>query len=139
MRFLAIFSVLLFCADAAPAHTKPPRVIINLDAPRAAIRAALLQQTPRGSSIEYVTGFISNRLQRTGSGLARIKVEPASILPQPRAAQVIHVYLGQYYKHLGAVFLTAPMIVHEDVTAHWLFDSDGRLTDIAVDKQARVY
>jgi hypothetical protein len=139
MRFLTILSVLLFCADAAPADTKPPRVIINLDAPRSAIRAALMEQTPLGSSFEYVTGFISNRLQRTGSGAARITVEPTSIFSQPRAAKAMHVYLGQYYKHLGAVFLTAPMVVHENVSARWLFDRHGRLTDIVVDKQTRVY
>jgi len=31
------------------------------------------------------------------------------------------------------------MVVHEDVSALWLFDPNGRLIDIAVEKQARVY
>jgi len=47
--------------------------------------------------------------------------------------------LGQYYKRVGTVFLTAPMVVHEDVNAQWLFDRNGRLIDIVVDKQTRVY
>jgi hypothetical protein len=139
MRVVAILSLLLLARGAALADTSPPKLIINLDASRAAIRGALLQQTPPGSSIEYVVGFISNRLQRTGSSLARITVEPASIASQPRAAKTIHVYLGHYYKHLGAVFLTAPMVVHESVSARWLFDRHSRLIDIVVEKQARVY
>ena len=42
-------------------------------------------------------------------------------------------------KDLGAVFLTAPMVVHEDVSARWLFDHHRRLIDIVVDKQTGVY
>jgi hypothetical protein len=71
--------------------------------------------------------------------VAKISVEPDNIPSQPRVAKSIRVYLGQYYKHLGAVFLTAPMVVHEDVSACWLFDSHHRLIDIVVDKQAGVY
>jgi hypothetical protein len=139
MRFLAILSLLLWASGAALADTSPPRVIVDLYAPRAAIRAELLQQTPPGSSIEYVISFISNRLQRSRSGVAKVSVEPSNIPSQPRVAKTIHVYLGQYYKHLGAVFLTAPMVVHEAVSARWLFDRHGRLIDIVVDKQSGVY
>ena len=135
----AILSLVLIASGAALADTSPPRVIVDIYAPRAAIRAELLQQTPPGSSIENVISFISNRLQRTRSGVAKISVEPDNIPSQPRVAKSIHVYLGQYYKHLGAVFLTAPMVVHEDVSACWLFDSHHRLIDIVVDKQAGVY
>lgn len=139
MRVVAILSLLLLAGGAAPAETKAPRVIIDLDAPRETIRAVLLQYTPTGSSIEYVIGFISKRLERTESGLARITVDPVGIPSQPRVAKTIHVYLGQYYKHLGAVFLTAPMVVHEDVNAQWLFDRHDRLIDVVVQKQGRVY
>ena len=135
----AILSLVLVASGAAAADTNPPRVIVDIYAPRVAIRAELLQQTPPGSSIEYVISFISNRLQRTRSGVAKISVEPANIPSQPRVASAIHVYLGQYYKHLGAVFLTAPMVVHEDVSARWLFDRDRRLIDIVVDKETGVY
>lgn len=132
-------SLALVASGSAVADTNPPRVIVDIYAPRAAIRAELLQQTPPGSSIENVISFISNRLQRTRSGVAKISVEPANLASQPRVAKTIHVYLGQYYKHLGAVFLTAPMVVHEEVSAGWLFDRDGRLIDIVVDKQTGVY
>lgn len=135
----AILSLVLVASGAAAADTNPRQVIVDIYAPRAAIRAELLQQTPPGSSIEYVISFISNRLQRTRSGVAKISVEPANIPSQPRVASAIHVYLGQYYKHLGAVFLTAPMVVHEEVSARWLFDRDRRLIDIVVDKETGVY
>jgi hypothetical protein len=135
----AIVSLPLVVSVAALADTNPPRVIVDIYAPRTAIRAELLQQTPPGSSIEYVVSFISNRLQRSRSGSAKISVEPANIPSQPRVAKTIQIYLGQYYKHLGAVFLTAPMVVHEDVSARWLFDRHHRLIDIVVDKQSGVY
>ena len=135
----AILSLALVASGAAVADTNPPPVIVDIYAPRATIRAELLQQTSLGSSIEYVISFISDRLQRTRSGVAKISVEPANIASQPRVAKTIHVYLGQYYKHLGAVFLTAPMVVREEVSARWLFDRDGRLIDIVVDKQTGVY
>ena len=135
----AILCLVLLSSRPALADTNPPRVIVDIYAPRAAIRAGLLQQTPPGSSIEYVISFISNRLERTRSGVAKISVEPVNIPSQPRVAKTIHVYLGQYYKNLGAVFLTAPMVVHEDVSARWLFDRHRRLIDIVVDKQTRIY
>lgn len=135
----AILPLVLVVSAAALADTNQPRVIVDIYAPRAAIRAQLLQQTPPGSSIEYVISFISNRLQSTRSGVAKISVEPAAIPSQPRVAKTIHVYLGQYYKHVGAVFLTAPMVVHEDVNAVWLFDRHRGLIDIVVDKKTGVY
>lgn len=139
MRILTIFSLLLVASGAALADTNPPPVIVDIYAPRVAIRAQLLQQTPPGSSIEDVMSFIANRLQRSRSGVAKIRIEPARIASQPRVAETIHIYLGQYYKHLGAVFLTAPMVVHEDVSASWLFDRHHRLIDIVVQKQSGVY
>lgn len=135
----ALLFLLLVGPSAALADTNPQRVIIDIHAPRATIRAELLQQTPPGSTVEYVISFISKRLQRNRSGLAKISVEPANIPSQPGVTETIHVYLGQYYKHLGAVFLTAPMVVHEDVSARWLFDRHRRLIDVVVDKQAAVY
>ena len=139
MRILTIFSLLLLASGAAVADTNPPPVIVDVYAPRVSIRAQLLQQTPPGSSIEDVMSFITNRLQRSRSGVAKIRIEPARIASQPRVAETIHIYLGQYYKHLGAVFLTAPMVVHEDVSASWLFDGHHRLIDIVVQKQTGVY
>jgi hypothetical protein len=140
MRALAILLLpLLLNVQPAVADTNPPPAIVDIHAPRAEIRAELLQQTPPGSSTEDVMSFISNRLQRSRSGVTEITVEPANISSQPRVAKTIRVYLGQYYKHLGAVFLTAPMVVNEDVNARWLFDRHRRLIDIVVDKQTGVY
>ena len=134
---VSILGLILLVVSAALADKNPPPVIIDIHAPRAAIRAELLQQTPPGSTIEYVNSFVSDQLQCTPGGVAEISVEPPNVVP--RAAKIIQIHLGQYYKHLGAVFLTAPMIVHEDVSAHWLFDHHGRLIDIVVDKQTGVY
>jgi hypothetical protein len=140
MRASAIFSLtLLLVLHPLLADTMQRTVVLDLHVPRPEIRAALLKYTPTGSSIQYVVGFISNRLQRTRSGVTKISVERTNIASQPRVAKTIHIYLGQYYKHLGAVFLTAPMVVHEDVSAQWLFDRHSRLIDIVVEKQARVY
>ncbi len=135
--WVPILCLILLVVSAALADTNPSPVIINIHAPRAAIRTELLQQTPPGSSIEYVNSFVSDRLQRTPGGVAEISLEPPNAVP--RAAKIIQIYLGQYYKHLGAVFLTAPMVVHENVSARWLFDRRSRLIDIVVDKQAGVY
>ncbi|MGC2352975.1 MAG: hypothetical protein WA496_06210 [Candidatus Udaeobacter sp.] len=137
MRTLAIPFLVLLIAHVAPAESKR-RVIVDIHAPRAEIRETLLKHTPVGSSIGTVVGFISKRLEISGS-FSAIRVGPAKAASSPSAAKTIRVYLGQYYKHLGTVFLTAPMVVHEDVSAQWLFDPNGRLIDIQVDKQARVY
>lgn len=136
---MILLLALLVALQPVLADNLQPRVIIDLHAPHAEIRAALLKYTPTGSSIEYVTGFISKRLERAGSGPVKITAKPASIPSQPLVAKSIHVDLGHYYKHLGAVFLTAPMVVHEDVSAHWLFDRQDRLIDVVVRKQRRVY
>lgn len=121
-----------------PESAKQRQVIVDLYAPRAEIREMLLKHTPIGSSIEYVVEFISKQLERSGD-VSSITVRPASDASRPHAAKTIRVYLGQYYKHLGAFFLTVPMIVHEEVTAQWWFDRHDRLIDIIVDKQAGVY
>jgi hypothetical protein len=139
MRTWAILSfALLSIAQPASAETKQPTVIVDIHAPSTDIRKRLLKHTPVGSSIGTVTDFISNQLEVTGS-ILDIRVQPTKAPSPSRGRKTIRVYLGQYYKRLGAFFLTAPMVVHEDVNAQWLFDRQGRLVDIVVDKQARVY
>ena len=139
MRAWVIFSLtLLSIVQAAWAGTKQPHVIVDIHAPRADIRNTLLTHTPVGSSMGTVVKFISDQLEITGSVLD-IKVEPAKAPSSLPPTKAIRVYLGQYYKRLGTVFLTAPMVVHEDVNAQWLFDRHDCLIDIVVEKQARVY
>jgi hypothetical protein len=135
----AILSLaLLSIAQPASAETKQPHVIVDIHAPSADIRKTLLKSTPVGSDIRTVMDFISNQLQVTGS-ILDIKLQPAKAPAPSRRTERIRVYLGQYYKRPGTIFLTAPMVVHEDVNAQWSFDPHGRLIDILVDKQARVY
>lgn len=139
MRAWTILSLALWLiAQPASAVTKQPHVIVDIHAPSADIRKMLLKHTPVGSSIGTVMDFISNQLEVTGS-ILDIRVQPAKASSPSRGTKTIRVYLGQYYKRLGTVFLTAPMVVHEDVNAQWLFDRHGRLLDIVVVKQARVY
>jgi len=139
MRAAAIFCLaLLWLVQPALADNTSQRVIIDLHAPRAEIRAALLKQTPPGSRIESVMEFIAKRLEPRESGSA-ITVQPTQDASRPRVAKTMRVFLGQYYQHIGAVFLTAPMVVREQVSAEWLFDRQGRLIDVVVERQAGVY
>jgi len=139
MRALKIlFLTLLSIAQAESAETTGPRVTIDIHAQPSDIRQVLLKYTPIGSSIECVMDFISKQLALPAA-VSATTAQPANNTPQHRVAKTIDVHLGDYYKHLGAVFLTAPMIVHEHVSAQWSFDRQNRLSDIAVHKQARVY
>jgi hypothetical protein len=137
MRAAVILSwALLLIVQSALADAKQGRVIVDLHTPPAEIRQMLLKHTPVGSSVDYVDRFISEQLTVPGSrSTETVQADPSP----PRAAKAIRVYLGHYYKHLGSIFLTAPMVVRERVIAQWWFDRHGRLIDIAVDEQASVY
>lgn len=138
MRGAAIVSfVWLIATQPLLGEVNEPR-LVDLYAPRSEIRAVLLKRTPVGSSIKEVEEFISRQLQRSGD-VSAVTVQPAQDVSKPRVAKTIRVYLGQYYKHLGAVFLTAPMIVRKEVTAQWWFDRHDRLIEISVDKRTGVY
>ena len=139
MRALTILSfVFWLMTQPAWSETKQPQVIVDIHAPSVDIRKTLLKSTPVGSDIRTVMDFISNQLQVTGS-ILDIRLQPAKAPAPSRRTERVRVYLGQYYKRPGTIFLTAPMVVHEDVNAQWSFDRHGRLIDILVDKQARVY
>lgn len=139
MRMPAIlFLAMALVVQTALAGSKPQRVVVDPQAPREEIRKELLEHTPADSSTRYVVGFLSNRLAIPGD-VSDIRVQPARAVFGARVRKTIRIYLGQYYRHLGAVYLTAPMVMHEDVSALWLFDGKDRLIDIIVDKQARVY
>lgn len=131
-----VFFVWLIAAQPLWGEGNEPRLIVDLYAPRAEIRALLLKRTPVGLSMKEVEAFISKRLQRPGD-VSAVTVQPDA--SKPRAAKTIRVNLGEYYKHLGAVFLTAPMVVHKEVSAQWWFDRHDRLIDISVDKRTSVY
>jgi hypothetical protein len=139
MRAAVILSwALLLIVQSALADAKQGRVTVDLHTPPAEIRQMLLKHTPVGSSVDYVDRFISKQLTVPGSGSTET-VQAVADPSRPRAAKAIRVYLGHYYKNLGSIFLTAPMVVRERVSAQWWFDRHGRLIDIAVDKQASVY
>jgi hypothetical protein len=128
---------------AACSDTKQARVVVDLRAHRVEIRAALLQHTPIGSSVTHVLDFVSKQLQRAGD--ARVAVEnhpatgPAVEESKKRGVKRIYVYLGQYYDHPEAVFLSAPLMMQKEVSAQWVFDQHDRLIDIFVDKKNVLY
>jgi hypothetical protein len=139
MRVSAIFSLFLpLVAQVVLADATQPQVVVDLRASEPEIRAKLLKHTPVGSSIGNVVEFISKHLKGV-QGAPAIAVRPAKDASISRGAKTISVYLGEYYKHLGALFLTAPMIVREEVRARWWFDRHDRLIDIVVEKHTRVY
>ena len=131
-----------FFAVLCPAilEASDPRVIVDLHAHRAEIRAALLQHTPIGSSTSDVVRFVSQQLQHPGAAPATVIAQPAAgAQSKRRGVKSIRVSLGQYYDHPEIVFLTAPLLMQKDVSAQWAFDEHDRLIDIFVDKNTGVY
>ena len=120
-----------------------PQVIVHLHAHRAEIRAALLRQTPLGSSTSEVVRFISKQLLHTNAAPATLEDKPASgpaaEASKQRGVKSIRVYLGQYYDHPEIVFLSAPLVMQKEVSAQWAFDQHDRLIEIFVDKKTDVY
>ena len=118
-------------------------VVVDLHAHPVAIRAALLRYTPIGSKASEVLKFIATRLERPRDLPLKIDNGPATGRAAEgsnrRGVRTIRVYLGEYYQHPGAVFLSAPMIMRKQVSAQWAFDEHDRLINVFVDKRTRVY
>jgi hypothetical protein len=127
-------------AFGGPSESK---TIVDLHAHASEIRMVLLRHTPIGSKAADVLKFIAMRLERPGDAPLKIDdgpaLGPAAEGSHRRGVRTIRVYLGEYYQHLGAVFLSAPMIMHREVSAQWAFDEHDRLIDIFVDKRTGVY
>jgi hypothetical protein len=128
---------------AAFGDANESRVVVDLHADPAEIRMVLLRYTPIGSEAEDVLKFVAKRLERSGDAPLKIDNGPATGPgaegSQRRGVRTIRVYLGEYYQHLGAIFLSAPMIMRKQVSAQWAFDEHARLIDIFVDKRTAVY
>jgi hypothetical protein len=104
MRGSAIVSFIwLIAAQQLLGEVNQPHLIVDIYAPRAEIRVVLLKRTAVGSGIKEVEEFISRQLQRSGD-VSAMTVQPAQDVSKTRVAKTIRVYLGQYYKHLGAGF-----------------------------------
>jgi hypothetical protein len=137
---IALLVRLIVVVFGAPNETK---VTLDLHAPAAEIRAVLLRYTPIGSKAADVLKFIATRLERFGDAPLKIDNAPATgsaaEASHRRSVRRIRVYLGEYYQHPGAVFLSAPMIMRKRVSAQWAFGEHDRLIDIFVDKRTLVY
>lgn len=104
-------------------------VHISLRERRAEIRAALLACTPPGSSRKEVLAFIQNRLK-----IGDVKMEP-SVAGQTSAGRgVVRAELGDYVTNPALFTLEIPLPLRTRVSARWIFDSTGKLTEIVVDK-----
>jgi hypothetical protein len=144
LRWELIAIVLLMRANATVlGGANESKVILDLHAHPAEIRMILLRYTPIGSKAPDVLKFIAMRLERSGDPPLKIDNEPATGRAaegsHERGVRTIHVYLGEYYRHPGAVFLSAPLIMRRQVSAQWAFDERDRLIDIFVDKRTGVY
>jgi hypothetical protein len=130
-------------ADAIYAQENQVKAVVDLHAPPAQIRKALLHYTPPGSKLVDVSKFLSAKLARPEAG--EIKIENTGKAAQTPSnkklpgAKVIRVYLGQYFDQPGVIFLTAPLIMEKAVTAEWYFDQADGLVDIVVNKSGAVY
>ena len=139
---LLVTSMLAFTVSSM-ADTKQRPVVVDLHAHRAEIRAALLHHTPIGSNSADVLKFVSTQLDRSGNAPVTLTdapaTGPAAQQSHHSGAKNIRIYLGQYPEHAEVVFLSAPMMMQREVSAQWAFDPQGRLIDIFVHKESRIY
>ena len=142
-RELIVIALLIRTSVAALGGANESKVTLDLHAPAAEIRTALLRYKPIRSKAADVLKFIATRLERSGDAPLKIETGPATAPAgegsHRRGVRRIRVYLGEYYQNLGAIFLSAPMIMRKQVSAQWAFDEHGRLVDIFVDKRTAVY
>jgi hypothetical protein len=142
-RELLAIALLMRVMASAFGGANESKVVVDLHAPRAEIRQALLRYTPIGSTVPEVLKFIGAHLVTSDNALPKVEngpaTGPAAEGSRRRGAKTIRVYLGQYYDHPEVVFLTAPMIMRKEVSAQWAFDEHDRLIDVFVDKESRVY
>jgi hypothetical protein len=134
--FAFAFFIWLMAARPLLGEINQEPLVLDLYAPRTEIRAVLLKHTPIGSSMKEVVKFISTQLRHSGD---ISKAQRAPTPSRPHAVKTIDLNLGEYYQHLGAVFLTAPMIVRREVDAQWWFNRDDQLIDSSVNKRTSVY
>ena len=142
-RELVVIALLVRLIVVAFGDSNESKVTLDLHAPAAQIRAVLLRYTPIGSKAADGLKFIATRLKRSDDAPLKIDNAPATSSAAEgshrRGVRRIRVYLGEYYQHPGAVFLSAPMIMRKQVRAQWALDEHGRVIDIFVDKRTLVY
>lgn len=144
LRWELIATVLLMRVSAtAFGDANESKVIPDLHAHGAEIRMILLRYTPIGSTVADVLKFIATRLKWYDDAPVKINngpaTGPAAKGSHRRGVKTVHVYLGEYYQHPGAVFLSAPLIMRRQLSVQWAFDEHDRLIDIFVDKRTAVY
>lgn len=125
--------------NTSSAQQVPP-VLPDLHSHRADIRRALFHATPLGSSAKDVLRVIKKDLQKEDDPTPRL--ESHSVQTEAAAncgVKSIHLHLGDYLYNPAVIFLSAPMLLQEEVTVDWAFDKDDRLIEIFVDKKTVTY
>jgi hypothetical protein len=138
MRF--IFAIFFVAAIVCAAQGSSP---IEAQQHRAEIRAALLEQTPIGSSLSRVQQFIGTKLLPKNVSPPRLEDHGATgesaVGALNKGVKSIRLELGHYFENSGTIFLTAPLINQKEVVVQWAFDEHDRLVDVFVDKRVQTY
>jgi hypothetical protein len=134
VRFLFVF------LSAAGQAQERPASSIDPQNHRAEIRAALIKQTPLGSTIAEVQTFIVTKLLPKDAPPSALEVDRTTAgKSQKQGIKFIRVHLGEYLNNPGTIFLTAPLVTVKEVIAQWNFDEQDRLSDIVVEKKSAMY
>lgn len=138
-----ILALLLLCLFQRPLLSEEPTPPVNVKDHRAEIRAALLRYTPLGSNPRDVLAFIKNRLLQEDDALPLLEnhsaIGAAAEQSNRRGTKSIQLELGRYLTHPEVIFLTAPIMMEQEVLAQWAFDDRDRLVEIFVEKKPAVY
>ncbi len=142
-RIAFILVLLLLSAFRQPVRGEEPTPPLNVQDHRAEIRAALLRSTPLGSKPRDVLTFIKNRLLQKDDASPLLENHPAigeaAERSDRRGTKSIRLEVGRYLTHPEVIFLTAPIMMEQEVTAQWAFDEHDRLVEIFVDKKSALY
>lgn len=110
---------------------------------RAAIRVALIKETPLGSNPADVQRFITTKLLPQGSRTPVLETHgatcEAAALSAKKGVKSIRVELGNYIDNVAMIQLTAPLLNEKEVRVEWAFDEHDRLIEIFVDKKTVTY
>jgi hypothetical protein len=135
--------MLAACRPSPPTPPAPPPVVPSLDTPRTEIRAELLKHTPPWTSAAEVLRFITTSIPaKPGKPAPQIEATPATgaaaIASGHAGTQRIRIVLGDYVPNPGLLLQPIPLEIENRVTAQWVFDADGHLLDIFVDKTTQL-
>ena len=136
-------ALLLNTSAALLTGQESERSLIDPVEHRADIRAALLKQTPLGTTISGVQKVIRANFAQTDADVPPVESHgaegEAAVKSPNRGVKSLRLVLAAYIENPGTIFLSAPLVNEKQVVAQWAFDENGRLVEIFVDKTTRTY